>query len=147
MGLIAPIPKVEDVRTSCRRSRERANNRLLGAEDPEPNRLSRKVAPSGLEPVVPPISLRIVELAGTTSIISYNDKTKCVKKTCLLSQEHRRNSPLLNLHFGRRLPQLHPDQLGLYIFQNHDSLKAWKPIPKPAKFTSSHNIVPSTDPD
>lgn len=79
MGSIAPIPKVEDVRTSCRRSSERANSRLLGAEDPAPNRLSRKVAPSGLEPVVPPISSRIVELAGTTSSISYDVKVKCVE--------------------------------------------------------------------
>lgn len=147
MGSIAPILKVEDVRTSCRRSSERANSRLLGAEGPEPNRLSRKVAPSGLELVVPPISSRIVELAGTTSSISYNDKIKCFEKIYRPGQGHQRNSPLPNLHFRHRLPRLHFGQLDLYIFQNHDSPKAWKPIPKPAKFTSSQNIVPSTDPD
>lgn len=62
---IAPIPSVEEVRTSSLRSSESEKSRSEGAETPEPNRLSRKVAPSGAPEVEPAILLKMIELAGT----------------------------------------------------------------------------------
>jgi hypothetical protein len=63
--LILPIPRDEDVLTSSRRSRAREKSLSVGADSPVPNRLSRKVAPSGLEPVVPGILVTMTEFAGT----------------------------------------------------------------------------------
>lgn len=67
---MAPMPIVELVRTSSSRASESDKSRSEGAEEPEPKRLSRKVAPSGSEPVVPPMVSRIVEAAGTVRYIS-----------------------------------------------------------------------------
>lgn len=61
----SPIPKLERVRTSSLRSRESEKYRFVGADAPAPKRLSRKVAPSGEEPVVPGIVSVMSELAGT----------------------------------------------------------------------------------
>jgi hypothetical protein len=67
---MAPMPKTEVVLTSSRRARARENSRSEGAEAPLPNRLSRKVAPSGFEEVVPGICCRMTESAGTEIVRS-----------------------------------------------------------------------------
>ena len=55
----------EVVRTSSRRPRAKEKSFCVGADVPDPKRLSRKVAPSGFEPVVPGILLNIIEFSGT----------------------------------------------------------------------------------
>lgn len=64
----APIPNEEVVRTSSRLARETENIRCVGADNPEPKRLSRNVAPSGSDPVVPAIWPLMTELAGTDQV-------------------------------------------------------------------------------
>lgn len=63
---IAPMPNDDAVRTSSRRAKESEKSLSEGAESPLPNKLSKKVAPSGFPVVEPAISLRIMEFAGTT---------------------------------------------------------------------------------
>jgi hypothetical protein len=59
------MDRLDSVRESSRRASDNPSNRLVGAEGPEPNRLSRNVAPSGLEVVVPGMASSMMELAGT----------------------------------------------------------------------------------
>lgn len=63
-----PIVRRENVRTSCRRSSASENIRCVGAYCPDPNKLSRKVAPSGFDVVVPGIRDDMTEFAGTTQV-------------------------------------------------------------------------------
>lgn len=55
---------MEYVRESCGRWREREKYRCDGADAPAPKRLSRNVAPSADEPVVPGMDFVMSELAG-----------------------------------------------------------------------------------
>lgn len=70
---VDPMVRRDRVRTSSRRSRARLKTRCVGANVPEPKRLSRKVAPSGFDEVVPGIWLEMIELAGTTHQLRMNE--------------------------------------------------------------------------
>ena len=67
---MAPRLRRDVVRTSSLRPSDNENICKVGAERPEPNKLSRNVAPSGLEPVVPGIVDRMTEFAGTGMSVS-----------------------------------------------------------------------------
>lgn len=99
----APMPNKEVVRTSSRRSRASEKSLWLGAEVPDPNRLSRKVAPSGSELVVPGTLLRIRELAGTVKMSVEGDAAPRQGSEGLTGQsEHARVVSSAEPFFGHR---------------------------------------------